>query len=179
MRKDPARRRQRCSRRRRSRARRARRAARRESHILLRALGSPLPRPVKLVYARAPRLGMPKIGKPTQQQIDEWHAKYERGHAHLQRAQGHAIRLRARSSSRCAETRNCAKRGGLREMERAGRSPRPRLSARRAARPTRSSAHALGALRRSRRPPPPTAQTGRGSRCKWITQKDRKGAAAR
>lgn len=38
--------------------------------------GLPLPRPVKLVYVRGAPLGMPKIDEPTQQQIDEWHAKY-------------------------------------------------------------------------------------------------------
>ena len=38
--------------------------------------GLPLPMPDKLVYARAPPLGLPKIENPTDAEVDKWHAKY-------------------------------------------------------------------------------------------------------
>uniref|UniRef100_A0A7S0PXT3 Acyltransferase n=1 Tax=Coccolithus braarudii TaxID=221442 RepID=A0A7S0PXT3_9EUKA len=36
----------------------------------------PVPKPVKLVYARGRPLGLPHIEKPTDADVDEWHAKY-------------------------------------------------------------------------------------------------------
>lgn len=38
--------------------------------------GLPVPKPVKLVYARGRPLGMPHIPEPTEADVDKWHALY-------------------------------------------------------------------------------------------------------
>jgi hypothetical protein len=38
--------------------------------------GMPLPKAVRLVYARGRPLGMPHIPEPTDEDVDRWHAEY-------------------------------------------------------------------------------------------------------